>query len=167
MTQKRLLILGAVLIATGVGTPVLAILANGSGAERPRPSATEEFLEASPEPDLFADVTQPPVVDMDRPAPADAGDRDGRVPPGSGARTLAPADAPPPVTPGPLPESAAAPGPATPDPAGTTTLSTPPAELEPRPGVPIPLPAPVPLPGPEETTATGMSPPPLPEDDER
>lgn len=170
MTQKRLLILGAVLIATGIGTPVMAILADGPGAEQPRPPALEEFLESSPEPDL----TKPPVVDMDKPVPADAGDRDGRVPPGSGTRKLEPVDASPPVTRGPLPESAAtpgsaAPGSATPEPAGTTVLSTPPAELEPPPGAPVPLPEPepVPLPGPEETTPTVIPPPPLPEDDER
>ena len=159
MSQKRLLIIGAVLIATGIGTPVVAILAGGSDSAAPRPSAEsaapDEWLDPSAEPELFTAGDVPAVDKTTAPVQVEAG---GRVPPGSGSRRL-PTTKPPATSASATPDST---GTSSPTATSTATAATPPpADAEP----PILLPLPLPLPEPEETAPpVGVPPPPLPED---
>lgn len=166
IAQKRLLILGAVLIATGIGTPVGAILLGGPDPQVRRPAATPttgDWLDPAAEPELFAEdgappagaTTGPPVTTRAARGDRVRGDRgrDDQVAPGSGSR--------------PLPETTTTTtAPADPaDPAGSTPATPQPAEetVAPKPAQTTPpVILPVPLPGPEETGAP--PPPPLPED---
>jgi hypothetical protein len=159
MAPKRLLILGAVLIVTGIGTPIAAILLDGPGSEARRPSAElptpDEWLDPDATPEEFTEVTEPPASETTAPVTRAPRGRDGKVAPGSGSRPIPATTTPPTSAPVQRPDAVSVP----PAPTTTTTDATPPPEAEPPILLPMPLPQPVETDGP-----TVVPPPPLPED---
>jgi hypothetical protein len=153
MGEKRLLMLGVVLVAAGIGTPVTAMLTRGAEPE-PRTPAAEATIPAAPEAPYLPVEMTPPLVVESGPAPTSAPRRVGADPEVPSHLGHEPPPGRPRGTADPTATSAPAAPPAAPAPATEAT--------DPRTGEPTLLPA---EPGPGDDAPAVEPPPALPDDD--
>jgi hypothetical protein len=159
MAHKRVLVLGAVLVAAGIAVPTTAILTQDGALSEPRTPVVEPTTPAPPEPPEVPVAVTSPTVEPPATSTAPRRVRAGEeVPSHLGQGDSPPRRRPADPTEPPATRTPAPPEPALPDPPDVPEAETP--ETPPAPPAETPDPA-------DEGTDTGViPPPPLPEDDQ-